>query len=111
MTEDELKEIFVKRLRHYVQLSGKQQKEIAKDIGESPTTFNNWCTGTSMPRMSKIAILADYFRIPKSDLLYENGADTDTKIRFLIEKLSPSSKEHLLSYLMYLQEMENKNEG
>ena len=110
MTEDELKQIFMKRLRHYVQLSGKQQKEIAKDIGETPTTFNNWCTGTSMPRMGKIAILADYFNIPKSDLLYENGADVDTQISFLIEKLTPSNKEHLLVYLKYLLSAENKNE-
>lgn len=110
MEDKELKEIFVKRLRHYIALSGKQQKEIASDLGIPVSTLNNWCIGRIMPKISGVDMLADYFDIPRSDLLYENGADDDTMIRFYIEKLTPSSKAHLLSYLKYLTEMEKGND-
>lgn len=110
MDDKEIKEIFVKRLRHYIELSGKQQKEIAKDLGIPVATFNNWCTGRIMPRIGGVDMLAKYFDVPRSDLLLENGSDVDTQISFLIEKLTPSNKEHLLVYLKYLLSAENKNE-
>lgn len=69
MTEEEQKKIFSKNLNHYIETSGKQQKEIALALGISPTTFNTWCVGKILPRTGKIQIIADYFHIGKSDLL------------------------------------------
>lgn len=69
MTEDEQKKIFSKNLNFYISNSGKQQKEIASDLGISPTTFNTWCVGKIMPRMGKVQAIADYFNIGKSDLI------------------------------------------
>lgn len=68
MTPEEQKKIFGRNLSHYVYQSGKQQAEIAKDIGEKPTTFNMWCNGKAMPSVGKIQKLADYFKVGKSDL-------------------------------------------
>ncbi len=69
MTIDEQKKIFSENLSKYVIRSGKQQKEIAHELGISYTTFNTWMRGTSMPNAAKIQTLADYFGILKSDLL------------------------------------------
>lgn len=69
MTEDEQKKIFSKNLNYYIELSGKQQKEVAKELGISTTTFNTWCVGKIMPRMGKIQKIADYFCIQKTDLI------------------------------------------
>ena len=69
MTDDEQKRIFTKNINHYISLSGKQQKEVAKELGYSPTTFNTWCVGKIIPSAGKIQRIADYFKIGKSDLL------------------------------------------
>lgn len=41
-TPEEQKMIFAKNLNNYIRLSGKQQKEVAKELGMSPTTLNTW---------------------------------------------------------------------
>lgn len=69
LTEEEQRKVFATNLNHYINASGKQQKEVAEDLGFSPTTFNTWCTGKILPRMGKIQSIADYFGILKTDLL------------------------------------------
>lgn len=54
MTEEEQKAIFGKNLTRYVYKSGKEQKQIAKELGFAPTTFNTWCMGKIIPRAGKI---------------------------------------------------------
>ena len=90
------KEIFSKNLKHYLNQSGKTQKEIAEVVGVAPSTFNDWLRAKKYPRIDKIEILADYFRILKSDLIEErseehkemqikNDAITDIIIRMRID--------------------------
>lgn len=74
MTDEEQRKIFSKNLNYYIASSGKQQKEVAKDLGISPTTFNTWCVGKIMPRMGKVQKIADYFGIGKSDLVDDKSA-------------------------------------
>lgn len=69
MTDEEQKKIFSKNMNYYINQSGKQQKEIAKDLGYNPTTFNTWCVGKIIPSAGKVQKIADYFGIGKSDLL------------------------------------------
>lgn len=71
MNDEEQKKIFSKNLRKYVENSGKQQNDICRDIGVKTTTFNMWIKGNTMPNVSKIQMLADYFHIGKSDLVDE----------------------------------------
>lgn len=71
MTDERQKRIFAKNLNYYISVNGKQQNEVAKDIGENPSTLNMWCKGNSLPGLSKIQKLADYFHIGKSDLTDE----------------------------------------
>ena len=68
MTKDQ-REIFAENLTRLVNGSKLPQSEIAKRINISPQTFNTWMQGKAIPRMGKIQLLADYFKIEKSDLI------------------------------------------
>lgn len=99
MTDEEQKKIFSKNLRYYIDLNGKQQKEIAKDLNINNTTFNMWCTANSMPGVGKIQKLADYFGIGKSDLLDEkldSDAEFDAKVLNDIDTLGMIKKYYAL---------------
>lgn len=69
MTDEQQKKIFSRNLNTQIAKSGKLQKDIAKELSISPTTFNTWCVGKIMPRMGKVQMLADYFGINKSELV------------------------------------------
>lgn len=75
------KEIFAKNLIHYVNLCGKEQKEIAQVIGVAPSTFNEWMKGRKYPRIDKIEMLANYFKIKKSDLIEDKKTNTPEDIK------------------------------
>lgn len=79
MNDENTKRIFSKNLNYYLSLNNKQQNEVAKDIGENPSTLNMWCKGNSMPGLGKVQKLADYFKIGKSDLLDEK-LDSDATV-------------------------------
>lgn len=74
------RKIFAKNLNFYISKSGKQQNEVAKDLGFPPTTFNTWCMGKVMPKMGKVQAIADYFDIFKSDLLEDKEKGEASKI-------------------------------
>lgn len=78
MTDEEQKKIFSLNLNRYINSSGKLQKEIATELGYSPTTFNTWCVGKIIPSTGKIQRIADYFHIGKSDLLDDKSQNTYT---------------------------------
>lgn len=75
MTKDQ-REIFAENLTRLVNGSKLPQSEIAKRINVSPQTFNTWIQGKAIPRMGKIQLLADYFKIEKSDLIEEKSNTT-----------------------------------
>ena len=54
-----------------MELSNKNQKEMAAIVGVSAPTFNEWLKGKKFPRIDKIEKLAQYFGILKSDLIEE----------------------------------------
>ena len=76
MADEEQKRIFSKNLNNYLAMSDKTQKEVAEAIGVSPQTFNTWCQGIALPRMGKVQLLADYFKIGKTDLIDEKNKET-----------------------------------
>ena len=83
------REVFAKNLKHYMDKSGKNQKELAEIVGVTAPTFNEWIKGKKYPRIDKIEILAKYFNIMKSDLIEDkhemtknNDIISDIVIRF-----------------------------
>ena len=69
------KEVMAKNLSRFATESGKTQKELAEIVGVAPSTFNDWLRAKKYPRIDKIEILADYFKVLKSDLIEEKGAE------------------------------------
>lgn len=67
------KEVMAKNLRYYVERSGKTQKEMCDILDVSTSTFNDWMNARSYPRIDKIEILANYFKILKSDLIEDKS--------------------------------------
>ena len=46
--------IFTDNFEKYMRMSGKNQKEIAADVGVSAPTVNDWLKGKKMPKMQNV---------------------------------------------------------
>lgn len=102
MTDEEQKKIFAKNLNKFIALNQKQQKEVADDLGINPTTLNMWCKGNSIPKVSVIQKLADYFRIGKSDLTDEKKiSDADIEFTDKVMKIALTDKRFVKIVLGY----------
>lgn len=71
MPEDIYKKIFSQNLNYYMELNKKTQTDLINDLGFDKSAVSTWCNGTRLPRMDKIEILAQYFKINRSDLIEE----------------------------------------
>lgn len=122
MTNIGNREVFSRNLAYYVERSGKTQKEISEIVGVSKSTFNDWMKAKKYPRIDKIEILADFFKILKSDLIEErteehremqkkNDILTDIVLRMrtddnfleVVESLHKMDSEKLSSLLAFLK--------
>lgn len=63
------KEIMSLNLKHYIEKSGKDRRELAEIWGFPYSTITEWINGKKYPRIDRIEIMADYFGIKKSDLI------------------------------------------
>lgn len=84
-TDEEQKRIFAKNLNYYITKSGKQQKEVAEDLGFSYTTFNTWCKGKILPKAGKIQAIADYFRVLTTQLTDDHPYIEDEALEELLK--------------------------
>lgn len=100
MSEEEYRKVFVRKLAYYMQLNGKNQMDLMKDLNLKSATVSSWCTGKKLPRMDKIQMLADYFHIEKSDLL-EDKTDYSDLYDIIVKyfKEHPRHK-HIMDYLI-----------
>lgn len=69
MKKLENKEVLARNLRHYIDICGKDDKDIAAVAGVAVSTFSEWLNAKKYPRIDKIQILADYFHISMCDLI------------------------------------------
>ena len=71
MSERDMREIFMRNLRHHLIKNRKSQVEAAKAINVSQQTFNTWFNGIAIPRPDKLERLAKLFNVEPSELLSE----------------------------------------
>ena len=74
------KEVFAKNLKYYMKYYNVDRNKICDDLKIPYTTFAEWDNGNVYPRIDKIEMLANYFKIKKSDLIedkYKNENDFD----------------------------------
>lgn len=71
MEDKSIQETFSKNLKKLLNERDKTQLELAKSIGVSNTTINNYVMGYNMPRMDKVDKICSFFGIKRSDLISE----------------------------------------
>ena len=69
LDDQKQKEILSDNLTYYIELSGKDQKQIAIEMDINPPTFNQWVTGKAIPSVSTLKRLAAYFSLTLSELV------------------------------------------
>ncbi len=57
------------RIKELREMAGKQQKELAIDLGVSQPTVSDWESGRKVPSAKSTSKLADYFQVPIDYLL------------------------------------------
>ena len=77
--------VFANNLKMYMDLHGKNRKDMCEALGISYYTFSDWCNAKKFPRINSLETLANYFGIEKSDLL-ENKKEKPNKDEGLSEK-------------------------
>lgn len=60
-----------------LQKAGVTTYQVSKDTGISQTTFSNWKSGRSVPKLDKMQILADYFGVDIYYLMGDDGEKED----------------------------------
>lgn len=108
MSNEWSKKVFANNLRHYMELTGKTQKELAAVAGVTEASFSEYANAKKFPRIDKIQKLADYFGILKSDLIEDKGIDKKEvdELTMLLNKLSEEQKQSLIRYALFLLSQE-----
>ena len=70
---DNTREIFAKNLSYFLDLRGKSQIDVSRDLDVATGTVSSWVNGAKFPRVDKIQALADYLGVRMSILIEENG--------------------------------------
>lgn len=63
------REIFQRNLNHFLESSGKLQRDLADYVGAKYTTVSGWTRGISYPRADSMEKIANFFGIPTSHLI------------------------------------------
>ncbi len=82
MSDEKLRQIFSKNLRHYLDVNGYSQADLARHMKVTTATTAKWCTGQTLPRIDKVQSICNWLGIKKTDLL-EDGMDSE-KDRYYI---------------------------
>lgn len=68
-TDQEQRSIIANNLTKLIELSKKDQKDIAIELDVNPPTFNQWVNGKAIPNISMLRKVAEYFNIGLSDII------------------------------------------
>lgn len=79
MADEELRELFARKLNHYLEMNGYTQADMARKMGVSTATTAKWCTGQTMPRVDKIQTICSWLGVAKSDLLEESNEEQEER--------------------------------
>lgn len=67
------KEIMSANLKYYLNLNGKKPADLSRDLDFPYTTVDGWVKANTYPRIDRIEMMANYFRIQKSNLIEERN--------------------------------------
>lgn len=98
------REVFRRNLNHYLEISGKLQKDLAEYVGAKTTTVSGWTRGISYPRADAMEKIAMFFGIPTSKLVgsddVSDAFEADPQIRIvsgMMENMTKEQKEQIVA--------------
>ena len=69
------KEIMARNIRRLMDENNIDRNTICSDLNFKYTTFTDWINAKTYPRIDKIELMANYFHVPKSDLVEEKNTE------------------------------------
>lgn len=93
------KQIMSENIQRLMDSHGIDRNKICADLGFKYTTFTDWVKGNTYPRINKIEMMAQYFRVNKSDLVEkhtEGGYYTDKDAAEFAEMLRTRPEARML---------------
>ncbi|MBQ2408177.1 MAG: helix-turn-helix transcriptional regulator [Bacilli bacterium] len=90
----DIQHIFAKKLKYFLDLNQKTQKDLAKDLNIHTSVISTWCTGTAFPRADKIMLLSDYFNTDFINFFIDDNIDNNEYLNELISIASMLDDEY-----------------
>jgi len=78
--------VFATNLKYYIEMSGKEQKQICADLKIPESSLSDYVRGKSMPRYKNIEVFAKYFGVELSDLLLDGEKNAKSEQKKLLFK-------------------------
>jgi transcriptional regulator with XRE-family HTH domain len=119
------KAIMAENIQRLMDSRGIDRNKICSDLGFKYTTFTDWVKGNTYPRIDKIEMMANYFGVPKSELVekhVEGGYYTDREAaefaeylrtrpgaRMLFSAAKDISKEEMEETVKYIEFLKSKH--
>lgn len=118
------KAIMAENIQRLMDSRGIDRNKICADLGFKYTTFTDWVKGNTYPRIDKIELMANYFGVPKSELVekYTEGYYTDREAaefaeylrtrpgaRILFSAAKDMSKEEMEETVKYIEFLKSKH--
>lgn len=118
------KAIMAENIQRLMNSRGIDRNKICADLGLKYTTFTDWVKGNTYPRIDKIELLANYFGVPKSELVekYTDGYYTDCEAaefaeylrtrpgaRMLFSAAKDITKEEMEETVKYIEFLKSKH--
>lgn len=109
------KKTMSQNITYYMNIHHKSRKDMCKELNVSYSTFSDWVNGIKYPRIDKIEMMANYFKITKADLVEE--PQMKNRDKFLIPVLGTvraglpmEAVENILDYEEISEEMARQGE-
>ena len=118
------KAIMAENIQRLMDSRGIDRNKICADLGLKYTTFTDWVKGNKYTRIDKIELLANYFGVPKSELVekYTDGYYTDREAaefaeylrtrpgaRMLLSAAKDITKEEMEEAVKYIEFLKSKH--
>lgn len=110
------KEVMARNIQYFLNKTGMTQAELAEKLGVNKSTISTWIAAKKYPRIDKIEIMANLFKVNKSDLVeykdhdkrhdyivFDNGKQID------LSDLPVSVREDIEEYVAFLRLKYKKN--
>lgn len=119
------KAVMAENIQRLMDSRGIDRNRICTDLGFKYTTFTDWVKGNTYPRIDKIELMANYFGVPKSELVerhQEGGYYSDKEVaefaemlrtrpgaRMLFSAAKNISKEEMEETVKYIEFLKSKH--